>query len=135
MNIIDTRDLNTKLEEMEETVEYMISLKEEINDAIEQEVIIELQEEYNDLKEDFDNEEYNELLNMKDEITEWENGVTLISEDSFVDYVMEMLVDIGDLPRDIPWYIDIDEEKTAENIRVDYSCIEYQGIEYLFFNY
>lgn len=51
--------------------------------------------------------------------------ITLISEDYFVDYVKELLIDCGDLPKDIPQYIEIDWQKTAENIAVDYSVIDF----------
>jgi len=51
--------------------------------------------------------------------------ITLISEDYFVDYVKELLIDCGDLPKDIPHYIEIDWQKTAENIAVDYSVIDF----------
>ena len=43
-----------------------------------------------------------------------------------------MLTDIGDLPPNVPWYIEIDWEKTAENIKVDYRDIEINGETYWF---
>ncbi len=43
---------------------------------------------------------------------------------------MEMLSDIGDLPRDIPHYIVIDEDATARNIQQDYTSVDFDGATY-----
>lgn len=64
---------------------------------------------------------------------QWEGHwypVTLIRDSYFTEYAMELLADIGDLPREMPHYIVIDEEATAENIRADYSDIEFDGATY-----
>jgi hypothetical protein len=53
--------------------------------------------------------------------------ITLIHESYWVDYCEEMLKDIGELPQDIPWYIEIDWEKTAGHIKVDYSECDFDG--------
>lgn len=50
--------------------------------------------------------------------------VTLIRDHYFTDYCRELVQDIGDLPKDIPAYIAIDWEATADNLRVDYSSLE-----------
>lgn len=62
---------------------------------------------------------------------DWEYGETLIRRSYFTEYVMELLSDIGDLPRDIPWYIAIDEEATAKNVEIDYMSVDFDGVEYL----
>jgi len=87
---------------------------------------------------EFDSEEVAELaaLVALQEETEgyapdWHHGATLIRESYFTDYAMEMLADIGDLPHEIPHYIVIDEEATAENIKVDYTEVEFDGVSYL----
>jgi hypothetical protein len=50
--------------------------------------------------------------------------VTLIRDHYFTDYCRELVQDIGDLPKDIPAYIAIDWDATADNLRVDYSSVE-----------
>lgn len=62
---------------------------------------------------------------------DWYPG-SLIRESYFTDYVEEMLKDIGDLPQDLPGYIAIDWDKTAENVKMDYSEVTYDGVEYLY---
>lgn len=56
--------------------------------------------------------------------------VTLIRDTYFVDAMQELVQDIGDLPRDIPGYLAIDWEETADNLRADYSSVEYDGVTY-----
>lgn len=61
---------------------------------------------------------------------DWAYGATLVRDSYFTEYVMDMLADIGDLPRDIPWYIVIDCEATADNVRSDYFSIDLGGETY-----
>ena len=56
--------------------------------------------------------------------------VTLIRDSYFVDYAQELCEDIGDVPRNLPHYIEIDWNATARNIRMDYTCTEINGITY-----
>ncbi|KWN75018.1 hypothetical protein [Burkholderia ubonensis] len=64
---------------------------------------------------------------------QWEGDwypVTLIRDSYFTEYAMDLLADTGEIPRDIPHYIVIDEEATAANIRTDYSDVEFDGATY-----
>ena len=63
---------------------------------------------------------------------EWNHGEQLIRYSYFQQYVEYMLTDDGTVPSDIPWYLAIDWDTTATNIRVDYSSAEFDGVEYLF---
>lgn len=58
--------------------------------------------------------------------------LTLIHENYFVEAMRELLEDIGDIPRELPSYIVIDWEATADNLRVDYSSVEIEGHTYWF---
>lgn len=77
-------------------------------------------------------EDINELENSVG--SEWSYGVTLIDEDDFQDYCEELVSDIGDLPKDLPSYIsnNIDWEGVAEDLKVDYSEVEFRGTSYLY---
>lgn len=57
-------------------------------------------------------------------------ATSLIHENYFMEYCQEMLEDCGDLPKDLPSYIVIDWERTAENLRHDYTSIDYDGETY-----
>ena len=137
--IIDTRDLQGRLEELE-------AKRDAINEAIEHRDEVEADDEASPeafeqavdklekLEADFDEDEQKELAELEslsEEISDWKDGATMVPESEFVDYCQELLEDCGDLPRNLPNYIAIDWDKTADNIRADYSEVEYQGTTYL----
>ncbi len=116
-DIIDSRDIIARIEELE-------SLIEENNELAD--------EDKEDLTDE--TEELEKLKALADEgancAGDWEYGAALIRESYWVDYVQDLLADIGDLPRDLPHYIVIDWEQTAENIRADYSTVTFDGVAY-----
>lgn len=61
---------------------------------------------------------------------DWTYGTTLIRDSYFVEYVEELLKDCGDLPQNIPGYIVIDWEATADNIRQDYTSVDFDGVTF-----
>ena len=149
MKIIDTRDLHDRLEELKDKQDEIQNKKDEIKEAedipykvISPEAAKEYEEELEDLvkeleelESDFDadeREELNELENMESEIPEWRHGETLIPENYWIEYCEELCKDIGYISDDFPWWIEIDWSATAENIKADYSEIEYQGTTYLY---
>lgn len=81
-------------------------------------------------------EELARLIELQDEVGggEWEYGITFIRDSEWVDYVQEMCEDIGDVPRDLPHYIVIDWDATADNIQADYSTVEFDGSTYYYRN-
>jgi len=56
--------------------------------------------------------------------------VTLIQNKYFKDYVRDLLDDCDVIPKDLPNYVAIDWETTAQNILVDYTPIEIDGLTY-----
>lgn len=62
--------------------------------------------------------------------SEWDDGVQFIRDDYFEEYAKELVVDIGDMLKDIPSYIEIDWAATAANIQQDYSSYEISGDTY-----
>jgi hypothetical protein len=61
---------------------------------------------------------------------DWTHGETLIRDSYFTEYAMGLLADCGDLPRELPHYIVIDEDATARNIRMDYTAVEFGDVTY-----
>lgn len=80
--------------------------------------------------------EVKEINDLEDEISSggWDYGLQLIDEDDFQDYCEELVLDIGDLPKDLPSYIsnNIDWEGVAEDLKVDYSEVTFRGTTYLY---
>lgn len=56
--------------------------------------------------------------------------VTLVDDAYFVDYARELVIDCGELPRDVPEWIEIDWRATARNIQTDYLSVEINGRTY-----
>ncbi len=84
--------------------------------------------------DDDEKEELKELENLKDEVPEWTDGNQLIPEKDFVRYCQDLCEEIGDIPKDLPGYISINWDETANNLRADYSECEYCGETYLYRN-
>ena len=116
LDYIDSRDVEELMEELVDDV-----VEEECGDGSIEEFVVE-------------NSFRLELEALRDEInsSEWQYGLLLIRESEFTGYCEEMLKDCGDLPQDIPSYIAIDWEKTAENLSVDYSEVEINGVTFLY---
>ena len=86
--------------------------------------------------DDDEKEELAQLLALQAQVkkycSDWEHGVTLVREDCFVEYCQEEVEDCGYLASDLPWWIAIDWDKTARNMRGDYTPAAVDGYTYLF---
>lgn len=132
-NIIDTRDLDKRLDELVAKRDAINELREEL-EGLEGDELEQAKAKLEDAEADFDQDELKELEELESEIPEWCHGNTLIHESYWVDYVKQLLEDVGDLPKDLPSYVVIDWDATADNIKADYSECEYQGTTYLYRN-
>ena len=139
MSYLDTRDLETGREDLkQEILNDFLEVFPQYDDMTDTFEDIRLDEE--EIESWRDNwqteleviEDINELENSVG--TEWSYGVTLIDEDDFQDYCEELVSDIGDLPKDLPSYIsnNIDWEGVAEDLKVDYTEVEFRGTSYLY---
>lgn len=54
----------------------------------------------------------------------------LIRDSYFTDYAEEMLRDCGTIPADLPSWVHIDWESTAQEVQADYTAIEIDGSTY-----
>jgi len=111
---------------------------ENYEDVIDSRDVIERIDELENIDEaDIDDSEKEELTALKalveqcEDCGDWEYGEGLIRRSYWVEYVQELLEDCGDIPKDIPWYIAIDWDKTANNIEADYMAVDFDGVEYL----
>ena len=111
---------------------------ENYEDVIDSRDVIERIDELENIDEaDLDDAEKDELTALKalaeqcEGSGDWEYGEALIRRSYWVEYVKELLEDAGDIPKDTPWYIAIDWDKTADNIEADYTTVDFDGVEYL----
>jgi len=137
IDIIDTRDL---IEERDASLE---ELRAFLYDLYKIEI-----EKFEDLEKlnDFQKGKYKEdkdilqLINIITEINNLEEevgiyfqyGVTLISKNYFLDYVKDFVTDCGYIPRNLPHWIEINWESTAENLKVDYIETVFRDLEFYF---
>ena len=71
-----------------------------------------------------------ELCNECEGYSDWSYGETLIREDYFTEYTQDTLADCGYIPKDLPSWIVIDWEETAENVKIDYMEVSFMGETY-----
>lgn len=146
-NIIDSRDVIARIEELtaerdalqDALDEATALLQEATGDAKRLDDLSDLDSDVIDAEKalaDWDDENSGEYAALQAACEEgeaspdWTHGATLVHDSYFTEYVMDMLADIGDLPRDIPWYIVIDHEATADNVKADYFNIDLDGETY-----
>ena len=109
MNVKDSREIQERIDELE---------------ALEEDIDAE------------DKEELESLVAFKEDVgdnSEWDCGITFIDDDDFEDYARELAEDIGAIESDTHWPATcIDWERAADELRIDYSQIELDGVTYLY---
>ena len=138
MNILDTRDLAEKREELQTDLvnsfnDYFDTELEDFGDLtsyIDNSEDEDVQEWKEDNSDDFDHIE--EINYLEGELTDFIYGETLIPNDDFTDYCEDMVNDRYNL-KDVPDFIknNINWEGVASDLEVDYSSVTYQGVSYL----
>ena len=136
MNILDTRNLAERREALKQEIldSFLENFPhyEEMTESFE-DIRFE-EEEIESWKEYFEDElkEIEEIDDVENELgSEFEYGVTLVDVDDWEEFVEQDLEDIGYIPKDFPSWIEIDWESTANNVKVDYTEVTYQGNSYL----
>ena len=110
--VFDSRDLREYLEELEDE---MVDLYNEYIEDIGEEEEIDTIDEVDFDEEGFiqyaDSAEIEHYENVRDFVEELESygdfdhGETIIHEDYFTDYSKELCEDLGEVSKDLPWYI------------------------------
>ncbi len=143
-DILDIRDVFKRIEELEEELEQIEEIeneiesldpdedKEEIRTATEN--LEKLEEELSDEKE-----ELKILMSFVEDFEgyggdeqwrgSWYPG-TLVRESYWEDFAEQECKDLGYIADDFPSWIEIDWEQTADNIKVDYTSGEFDGVTY-----
>lgn len=137
---IATRDLKEQRDDLKqeildsflETFEHYAERTETFEDILFDE------EEIESWKADWQEEleEIAEIDRVEDEVCngEFDFGTTLIKEYDFEEYCEDFVKDCGYLSKDTPALIEnnIDWSGIADDMRIDYSEVEYQGTTYLY---
>lgn len=110
---LDTRELEERIVELEDELE---AIQDEDEDA--------------DLDKD-ERDELDELLALREEVSEWHYGETLIEERDFQDYARQQAEDMLGSEAFSQWpFTCIDWEKAADDLSSDYSTVTYKGTDY-----
>lgn len=132
--------LKEEIEEAKQDVENADSEEDEESRLKAQETLDALEEKLDEANETLEEYEFDdqseldalEVINEEGEgyTSDWRHGETLINESYWKEYVQDLLADLGELPKDLPSYIEIDWEKTADNLAADYTTIEWDGVSF-----
>lgn len=140
---VDSRDLLERVEELKqqvldsflETFEHYADQTETFKDILFEE------EEIQSWKEGWldEIEEITDIERLEDEISPYagdsfEDGIFLIEDIDFQDYCEQFVEDCGYISRDMPSLIrnNINWEVIADDMRQDYTEVEFRGTNYLY---
>lgn len=111
-------------------------------DVIDSRDIIERLEELSDAEEltEDESEELEQLKALAEEAkgysSDWKYGETLIKDEYFTEYIEELIDECYSLPKELtsgdwPWrHITVDYEAAAEEAKQDYACVTFGSDEY-----
>lgn len=129
-DILDSRDLENRLAELDEEFEGWQSEKKKEDNLWEDEDLLKVWE--NEFEE---GEEHKAINNLKECVDgmQWNDGITFIHENHFENYAREYAEDCGYIKEDVGWpYSCIDWEKAARELKSDYACITFRGEIYYY---
>jgi len=125
-DLIDSRDVIARIEELESELEALQEAVDEDPDDTE------AKQELDDWG---DADELRILQALREEAEgyapDWPYGETLIRDSYFTEYAQQLAEDIGEISRSDHWpNTCIDWEQAANELKNDYSCIDFDGVEY-----
>jgi hypothetical protein len=142
-DVIDLRDIIERFEEVEAGLLACFNEQQEIegDDTTTDDPEDSAFQEWTKQTKHEDADEYRELQAILEELKgcggdeQWRGDwypITLISERYFTDYCQQELEDCGMIPRDLPSFVHIDWERTAGEMRYDYSYTSIGENDYLY---
>lgn len=137
-DVIDSRDVIKRIEELEEgRDEFILNEAETDDDSPSWSEVADSQSDAESRWDETDEgQELKALQAFADEFEgycpDWKYGVTLVRESHWVEYCKELVKDTDGLPSDLPEYIEnnINWDGVAEDLQVDYTSGEFDGVTY-----
>lgn len=159
-DIIDSRDVIARIEELEGDREVLVDAVTEAQEVFDETqrdrkaktkqralkvddlnkcvaakgALNEAEKELAEWDEGYDAEELKALKAFADEAEgygEWHDGATLIREDHFTDYARQLAEDVCDMGKATEWpFRCIDWEQAASELKQDYSSVEFGDVTY-----
>lgn len=132
-DVIDSRDVIARIQELEDELQDLEDAADEMADDTVR--CTEIMAEISEWRSGDNGQELKALRALaseaEDYAPDWQHGETLIRESYWPTYAKQLVEDVGDLPHNIPHYIVIDWEATADNLKVDYTEVDFDGVTYL----
>lgn len=142
-DILDSRDIIARIEELEslredwqadnklpDYIDTETTTDETINQWSEEQL-----NKWVEWEESEEGQELKTLLKVQEQAegySDWRYGETLIRDSHFEDYARELAEDLGYIKKDVGWpYTCIDWERAANDLRTDYTSIDFDGVDYL----
>ncbi len=147
-NILDSRDVIARFDEMESERNDLESEIETAQDALDEydanegneKELLELEDNLAEARknlaewDDENGQEFKDLKAFCEECEEcssdWTHGESIIHESHWEEYVEDLCKDCGYISKDFPHWIEIDWSKTAKNVAQDYSTVDWAGETY-----
>jgi DNA repair exonuclease SbcCD ATPase subunit len=127
---IDSRELAELLTEMATDRAALVDAVDEADTEDDKEAA----QENLDAWDDEHGEEYKALEEFCNEAeqycSDWHHGVQLILDEHWTEYAEQLTDDLGAIPRNMPTYVVIDWEATADNLKADYTAVEWGAYTY-----
>ncbi len=138
---LDIEELNHRLAELEGLRDAVTDAQDALKDASTDEEQESAQTDLDNAEAEFSKDEADELKaleSLKDDIGERGGKINdeagpFVHESDFEDHARELADDIGAIPSDANWPCNcIDWEKAADELKMDYSSVEWNGVTYLY---
>ena len=136
-DIIDSRDVIARINELEgERDSYEIAAHDKDGNQLDEMVSDTDESKAAWIEENTDEaDELKSLLALQEDAdgycSEWKDGAPLIHDDHFQTYAKELAEDIGAIDRNADWPLNhIDWKEAAEDLKQDYSPVNFDGQEY-----
>lgn len=148
-DVIDSRDVVARIEELEAEREALADAANEAEDALEdydatedaegeREPLASAWEAAEEALREWDKSEaagelttLRHLADQAEGCADWRYGETLIRDSYFKTYAMQLAEDVGAINGTEQWPLDcIDWDKAARQLQMDYTAVEFDGITY-----
>ena len=129
-DIIDSRDVIARIEELESDLE---AERERLSIAIALPDHEDTIQGHRDQIEDLKNElaPLRALAEQGEDVEDWQHGATLIRDSYFEEYAEQLAEELDLIPADATWPATcIDWEAAADELQTEYTSVEFDGVTY-----
>lgn len=132
---IDSRDVIERIEELQDERQPLADALEEAEAGDDAAATAAAESALEEWDASAEGDELKALQALADEAEgycdDWRHGAQLIRDSHFATYAQELAEEIGAIDRNAKWPLaHIDWEAAAEELKQDYTCIDFGGVDY-----